>query len=323
MHAGTVMNCARIVYGQRDGFRTTCRLYRTRVSVRAHKLVISGHQYVVLPLLGSMSFSRGLRGGPRCSARRPALAMANKTTVQPALGCAAGPSRGRRVDHVDETDHVDGGTGDRGAVASRRSALLALVSTAGFFSAPAIARPPGALAAPDALKHATTLKNLSGAELADVLAALQDTVPPSKAPVMLRLVFHDGATYRAASKDGGVNGSIQYELDRPESFGLKRALLSPLYRMLRQTPVDLDFKSKSAGTVVRALQPPAHPFPARVNTHQPYFRRREYHQAVAKQAPGVFLCGSRRAGGRLRSKNHQRSGYVFVSAGGSTGCDGC
>jgi L-ascorbate peroxidase len=44
----------------------------------------------------------------------------------------------------------------------------------------------------------------------------------SKAPVMLRLVFHDAGTYLSTPGNGGVNGSIRFELDRPENFGLKR-----------------------------------------------------------------------------------------------------
>lgn len=39
---------------------------------------------------------------------------------------------------------------------------------------------------------------------------------------MLRLVFHDAGSYSAAARDGGVNGSIQFELERPDNFGLKR-----------------------------------------------------------------------------------------------------
>lgn len=39
---------------------------------------------------------------------------------------------------------------------------------------------------------------------------------------MLRLVFHDAGSYSDAAGDGGVNASIQYELDRPDNFGLKR-----------------------------------------------------------------------------------------------------
>jgi hypothetical protein len=227
-----------------------------------------------------MPLSRGLPGGRRCSARPPTRALANRSTEQPNLG---GSCRGRRADHVRETEHVAGGTRDPATVSSRRSALLALVSSAGFFSVPAIARPPGALAAPVAVTRGATLKSLSGAELASVLTALQDTIPPSKAPVMLRLIFHDGATYRAASKDGGVNGSIQYELDRPESFGLKRALFPPPSVSYVPYVTYVTYVPYVSSTPL---------------THWPlpriacwlYFRRRECHQAVAKQAPGVLLC---------------------------------
>lgn len=41
-------------------------------------------------------------------------------------------------------------------------------------------------------------------------------------PVVLRLVFHDSGTHNIAAGDGGANASIQFELDRPENFGLKR-----------------------------------------------------------------------------------------------------
>lgn len=39
---------------------------------------------------------------------------------------------------------------------------------------------------------------------------------------MLRLVFHDAATFDAAAGDGGADASVQFELDRAENFGLKR-----------------------------------------------------------------------------------------------------
>ena len=39
---------------------------------------------------------------------------------------------------------------------------------------------------------------------------------------MLRLVFHDSGTYNVTAGNGGANASIQHELDRPESFGLRR-----------------------------------------------------------------------------------------------------
>lgn len=41
---------------------------------------------------------------------------------------------------------------------------------------------------------------------------------------MLRLVFHDAGTYDLKMRNGGPNGSIQFELARPENRGLKRGL---------------------------------------------------------------------------------------------------
>lgn len=40
--------------------------------------------------------------------------------------------------------------------------------------------------------------------------------------MVLRLVFHDAATYNAACGDGGANASVRLELERPENKGLKR-----------------------------------------------------------------------------------------------------
>lgn len=55
-------------------------------------------------------------------------------------------------------------------------------------------------------------------------AALVENIVKTKAPAVLRLVFHDAGTYKAATNDGGMNGSVRFELARPESFGLKRGL---------------------------------------------------------------------------------------------------
>ena len=40
--------------------------------------------------------------------------------------------------------------------------------------------------------------------------------------MVLRLVFHDAATYDAACGNGGANASVRLELERPENKGLKR-----------------------------------------------------------------------------------------------------
>lgn len=57
-----------------------------------------------------------------------------------------------------------------------------------------------------------------------IRAALEANVQKTKCPAVLRLVFHDAGTYLASAKDGGMNASVRYELNRPESFGLKRGL---------------------------------------------------------------------------------------------------
>ncbi|XP_047341341.1 putative L-ascorbate peroxidase 6 [Impatiens glandulifera] len=45
-----------------------------------------------------------------------------------------------------------------------------------------------------------------------------------KAAGILRLVFHDAGTFEIDSNTGGMNGSIIYELDRPENKGLKKSV---------------------------------------------------------------------------------------------------
>ena len=59
---------------------------------------------------------------------------------------------------------------------------------------------------------------------AALYAALVQNVAKTKAPAVLRLVFHDSGTRSVADRDGGFNASVRFELSRPESFGLKRGL---------------------------------------------------------------------------------------------------
>ena len=42
-----------------------------------------------------------------------------------------------------------------------------------------------------------------------------------QAPVLLRLAFHDAGTFDVSGRDGGANGSVAFELDRPENKVLK------------------------------------------------------------------------------------------------------
>ncbi|KAJ4839325.1 putative L-ascorbate peroxidase 6 [Turnera subulata] len=68
---------------------------------------------------------------------------------------------------------------------------------------------------------------------------LGKVVTKAKAAGVLRLVFHDAGTYEKDENSGGMNGSIVYELERPENTGLKK-------------PVKILAKAKSE---VDAVQP--------------------------------------------------------------------
>ena len=74
-----------------------------------------------------------------------------------------------------------------------------------------LAAPVGSLRAPTARERAAIKDGLS-------------QVSKGKAPVLLRLVFHDAGTFDRETGRGGPNGSVRFELDRPESRGLKRGL---------------------------------------------------------------------------------------------------
>lgn len=81
---------------------------------------------------------------------------------------------------------------------------------------------------------------LRGDVKAAVDLALSKAMEKSKAPVMLRLVFHDAATYDASAGDGGADASVRYELDRAENFGLKRGwrVIETAQKALAGTPAE-------------------------------------------------------------------------------------
>jgi L-ascorbate peroxidase len=56
-----------------------------------------------------------------------------------------------------------------------------------------------------------------------------------KAAGVLRLVFHDAGTFDVGDKSGGMNGSIIYEVDRPENTGLSKPL-----KILRKAKEGID-----------------------------------------------------------------------------------
>ncbi|PIA42435.1 hypothetical protein AQUCO_02000110v1 [Aquilegia coerulea] len=53
---------------------------------------------------------------------------------------------------------------------------------------------------------------------------IKKVVSKGKAAGLLRLVFHDAGTFDKSDNSGGMNGSIVYELDRPENAGLKKSV---------------------------------------------------------------------------------------------------
>jgi L-ascorbate peroxidase len=75
----------------------------------------------------------------------------------------------------------------------------------------AIAASPKPELVPLTLEQKATLEKVLGKVVSKV-----------KAPVLLRMAFHDAATYRLFDGQGGPNASVQFELDRPENIGLKR-----------------------------------------------------------------------------------------------------
>ncbi|GLT85326.1 hypothetical protein SLE2022_035170 [Rubroshorea leprosula] len=63
--------------------------------------------------------------------------------------------------------------------------------------------------------------------LSDYVAVKEEirkVVSKGKAAGVLRLVFHDAGTFEKGDNSGGMNGSIRYELERPENAGLKKSL---------------------------------------------------------------------------------------------------
>lgn len=80
----------------------------------------------------------------------------------------------------------------------------------------------------------TSPRNLSSLEREAIDAVFAATLPKAKAPVCLRLVFHDAATYDARDEYGGCNASVRYELERPENFGLKRG-----WKVIEETAANL------------------------------------------------------------------------------------
>ncbi|KAG2447834.1 hypothetical protein HYH02_007290 [Chlamydomonas schloesseri] len=151
---------------------------------------------------------------------------------------------------------------------SRRALLRLGAAVPALAAALTAAAPPALLLAPLPAAAAAGPTMPSAEVAAAVEKALAKNIPKTKTAVALRLAFHDAATFSAAAKDGGMNASIQYELDRPENFGLKRGwrIIEQVRDELRGTPAegvvsDADLVALAGAYAVRACGGPAIPLP--------------------------------------------------------------
>lgn len=154
------------------------------------------------------------------------LTIPNKERA-PAIHCNAGPqkhpSTNLDTNHSTQLAHVD-----------RRQLFLGTLAAA----AALITSPLGPT--PSTANAASGPHNLTLAQREAIDRAFAATFTKAKAPVMLRLVFHDAGTFDAAAGNGGANASIALELERPENFGLKRGwtVIEQTYEQLKGTPAE-------------------------------------------------------------------------------------
>ncbi|KAK1307424.1 putative L-ascorbate peroxidase 6 [Acorus calamus] len=71
--------------------------------------------------------------------------------------------------------------------------------------------------------------NVNAEELSDggtliIREEVKKVLSKAKAAGVLRLVFHDAGTFDLEDNSGGMNGSIIYELERPENAGLSKSI---------------------------------------------------------------------------------------------------
>uniref|UniRef100_A0A0E0LX05 L-ascorbate peroxidase n=1 Tax=Oryza punctata TaxID=4537 RepID=A0A0E0LX05_ORYPU len=71
------------------------------------------------------------------------------------------------------------------------------------------------------VKLASAAESIDGSIIQN---SVRNVLSKVKAAGMLRLAFHDAGTFDIADKSGGMNGSIIYEVDRPENTGLNKSI---------------------------------------------------------------------------------------------------
>ncbi|KAF0898132.1 hypothetical protein E2562_001780, partial [Oryza meyeriana var. granulata] len=77
---------------------------------------------------------------------------------------------------------------------------------------------------PFLLPHVNIASAAESVDVSIIQNGVRNVLSKVKAAGMLRLVFHDAGTFDIADKTGGMNGSIIYEVDRPENAGLNKSI---------------------------------------------------------------------------------------------------
>ncbi|KAK3043729.1 hypothetical protein RJ639_001925 [Escallonia herrerae] len=93
----------------------------------------------------------------------------------------------------------------------------------------------------------------AGSEFFLIQGEVRKVLSKGKAAGILRLVFHDAGTFTTDDNSGGMNGSIVYELDRPENGGLKKSVKASSLYLLYSCYFDLIIAKAKSG--VDIIQP--------------------------------------------------------------------
>ncbi|KAJ6832515.1 putative L-ascorbate peroxidase 6 isoform X2 [Iris pallida] len=76
---------------------------------------------------------------------------------------------------------------------------------------------------------------VAAGELSIIQDGVRNVLSKAKAAGVLRMVFHDAGTFDMDENSGGMNGSIVYELDRPENIGLSKT-----FKILEKAKREID-----------------------------------------------------------------------------------
>ncbi|GJP56398.1 hypothetical protein CLOM_g15461 [Closterium sp. NIES-68] len=165
--------------------------------------------------LGALSWQRSAVAGGLPVRRSSSVTLAGVTKTNRSVRAAANPGSSSSSSRSSESDAKPSNA------VSRRSLLAVSLSAATLAPLLSPSLPSFSLLSPALAADV----DLSPAELeAAVRRAVAKVVTRAKAPGALRIVFHDAGTYDLATNTGGMNGSVRFELQRPENDGLKRTI---------------------------------------------------------------------------------------------------